>query len=100
MPAPFSFGDLLIESNGSSTRAFATFPLTALSTHKSNQPQNVRSCRLDESDPACTCIFRLDLQHIAVAGNQLVQHRIDEESDEEAGNEAGHDDDGERPLRI
>ena len=37
----FSFGDLLIESNGSSTRAFATLPLTALSTHKSNQPQNV-----------------------------------------------------------
>jgi signal transduction histidine kinase len=34
-------GDLRIESNGSSTRAFATLPLTALSTHKSNQPQNV-----------------------------------------------------------
>jgi signal transduction histidine kinase len=45
-------GDLLIESNGSSTKAYATFPLTTLSTHKSNKPQNVRSCQLDESDPA------------------------------------------------
>jgi len=44
--------------------------------------------------------FRLDLQHIALSGNHLVQHRIDEKSDEEAGNETGHDDDGERPLRI
>jgi hypothetical protein len=34
-------GDLPIESNGSSTKAYATLPLTTLSTHKSNQPQNV-----------------------------------------------------------
>jgi hypothetical protein len=44
--------------------------------------------------------FRLDLQHIALAGNHLVQDRIDEESDEEPGDEAGHNDDGERPLSI
>jgi signal transduction histidine kinase len=34
-------GDLLIESNGSSTKAYAILPLTTLSTHNSNQPQNV-----------------------------------------------------------
>src|ERR1035441_462367 len=42
----------------------------------------------------------LYLQHIALARNHLVQHRIDEEPDEKAGDEAGNDDDGKRPLRI
>ena len=32
-------GDLLIESDGSSTKAYATLPLTTLSTHTSNKPQ-------------------------------------------------------------
>jgi len=31
-------GDLLIESNRSGTKAYATLPLTTLSMHKSNQP--------------------------------------------------------------
>ena len=44
--------------------------------------------------------FSSDLEHIALAGNHLIQHGIDEESDEEPGNEAGHDDDGERLLSI
>jgi hypothetical protein len=43
---------------------------------------------------------RLDLQHIAVPGNHLVQHGINEKADEEAGDEAGNDDDGEWPLSI
>ena len=44
--------------------------------------------------------FRLDLEHIALAGNHLVQDRIDEKPDEEPGDEAGDDDDGERSLRV
>src|SRR5580704_14415844 len=41
-----------------------------------------------------------DLEHIALTGNHLVQHGIDEESDEETGDEAGYDDYRERPLSI
>jgi hypothetical protein len=44
--------------------------------------------------------FRLDLEHIALTSNHLVQHGIDEESDEETGDETGHDDYSERPLSI
>lgn len=50
--------------------------------------------------PAPRQVVCLDLEHIAVAGNHLIQHGIDEEPDEEPGDEAGHDDDGERLLRI
>ena len=60
---------------------------------------NVKSS-LDTLGECSNSGFRLDLQHIALAGNHLVQDRIDEESDEEPGDEACHDDDGERPLSI
>ena len=50
--------------------------------------------------PALVGGFRLDLQHIALTGNHLVQHGIDEEPDEEAGDEAGHDDNSEGSLSI
>ena len=42
----------------------------------------------------------LYLEHIALAGDHLVQHRIDEEPDEESGDETGNNDDGKGPLRI
>ena len=44
--------------------------------------------------------FTSYLQHVALAGYELVQYRVDKEAEEEPRNQSGYDHDGERPLRV